>query len=171
MDFSGMVGAILGSVSTLVVSKWLQSWGRITCIPVKWVISWQKQNSYGEFTPCSKEETTYIHYELEGDFFNAKDSPIGLRNFRLVFLNGKDELMSDIPYDERTRRHTIHGLSLASELDVVNLPPHEFIHLKITGGIMEADKIELISKAKSVFLNALNHKGKPLMVKVCNLCG
>lgn len=118
------------------------------------------------FVPCEKAEASYVEYALEVDFYNSRDWSTGLRAMALRFYNGQQDLLTDIPWDEATRVYSHSGLTHAAEIQVLNLPSRQWVHLKLSGAAMNEERLELFKRATSVLLVATDPQGRTFRSRV-----
>lgn len=150
-DFQGIIGTILGSVTTLIVTDILKKRGQLKNYLVSYEAKFQTFRDVGCSMGGKRDEDFYgysIKYIIQ--IYNQSDTPKIMRDFRLIFYKNAKEQYSLIPDNEETRRYSAH-ISHIDEMEVANIAPKEIQVLKqsiyvmyhMLDKIQGADKVEL----------------------------
>lgn len=150
-EFQGMIGAIVGSLSTLIVSKLLRNWGNINCHTFNFDVTYRRmEDRTGDIVSCEKRQAERAIIKFDIDFFNEKETPTAIRKLKFGFQI-KSESVTYFEIDDReTRRSSGHMINY-DELPMVNLPPKKLIHKKARVFIGE-EEIENFLNCNSLFL-------------------
>mgnify|MGYP003107581123 FL=1 len=129
-DFQGIIGTILGSVTTLIVTDILKKRGQLKNYLVSYEAKFQTFRDVGCSMGGKRDEDFYgysIKYIIQ--IYNQSDTPKIMRDFRLIFYKNAKEQYSLIPDNEETRRYSAH-ISHIDEMEVANIAPKEIQVLK-----------------------------------------
>lgn len=124
-DFQGIIGTILGTVATLVVTDILKKKGKLRIYLPKYKVKYDSYDSVGCFSDGDEKSRFYgfsMKYTIQ--VYNQSDSPKIMRDFHLVFFKDKKEIYSIVPKDEGTRRYSSH-ISSVDEMEISNVSPKE----------------------------------------------
>ena len=108
-DFQGIIGTILGSVTTLIVTDILKKRGQLKNYLVSYEAKFQTFRDVGCSMGGKRDEDFYgysIKYIIQ--IYNQSDTPKIMRDFRLIFYKNTKEQYSLIPDNEETRRYSAH---------------------------------------------------------------
>ena len=166
-EFEGIVGAILGSITTLIVSDMLKRKGKLKTYLVEWK---GKYETFGD-VGCSlkgKESSDFYDYNFSYtlQLYNKSDTPKIMRNFKIKFYKGKDEVFSYVPDNEDTRRYSSHAYWI-DKMEVLNVNPKEIEVLKQSGHINyeELDSIEESSKVELTYYDERDKRRTVILYK------
>jgi len=125
-----------GVLAGLVGERLLRVLGRLWCEPSGWELRFVDYNPesprYGD-TDLPPEEASAVEYSVQLDLFNGKEIPVGLRNIEVVLAYEGGELR-DRPRDRTTFR-VEHGAVASNAVDVINIPPRQFVHKELAGSL------------------------------------
>ena len=162
-DFQGIIGTILGSVTTLIVTDILKKRGQLKNYLVSYEAKFQTFRDVG----CKRDEDFYgysIKYIIQ--IYNQSDTPKIMRDFRLIFYKNAKEQYSLIPDNEETRRYSAH-ISHIDEMEVANIAPKEIQVLKQSIYVMY-DMLDKIQGADKVELQYKDEKDKNRKIILSN---
>ena len=100
-DFQGIIGTILGSVTTLIVTDILKKRGQLKNYLVSYEAKFQTFRDVGCSMGGKRDEDFYgysIKYIIQ--IYNQSDTPKIMRDFRLIFYKNAKEQYSLIPDNE-----------------------------------------------------------------------
>lgn len=131
LEFEGIIGAILGSVVTLIITDILQNQGKIK----QYLMSYEAKVDTYEDVGCSqrgKEGDDIYGYGIKYEFqiYNGYKFPKIMRKFNIEFYKDKKLVMSIIPKDESNRRFSC-GTSRVEDVEIANIQSYEitsYIH-------------------------------------------
>ena len=140
--------AILGTLLGVVVERLLRPMGRVTC---------EAEASYLDFVGSPEDtggvsrrpwyeldEQADLHsllYGVDIDFYNGKDAPTGLRDVRVELVLDGGKRFVDRPSDMSSTTTPIAQRrtgTIYDKLEVVNLPPRQFVHEELSGSFGKA---------------------------------
>jgi hypothetical protein len=166
-SFQGIIGAILGSVTTLVVTDILKKKGHLK----SYLISYDDNFQSFQDVCCSldgkKEEDIYAyHAGYTIQIYNKSDTPKIMRDFKLIFKENKKERHSLIPHDEETRSYS-RPFSYPEKMEVVNIAPKEIQVLKQSICVIY-DMLDRIEGANKVELQYKDEKDRKRKIALSN---
>lgn len=162
-----MIG-LLTAGSTLIgtVLGWLlnqfSKCGKLKIYCTSWADWFENQDSYGGLADSySFNDSTYYHYELELNLHNRGGEPQIMRDIRIVFTNGENDICISTPLDDSTKhKHSQLHYSSYSKLLPTNIPSKYVISLKLHDSINGAEKVQALAQTKRIYLRFKNRKGK-----------
>lgn len=166
-ELEGVIGAVLGTVSTLIVTELLKNKGKLNCYINDWEAKFDTYGDVGCSMMGKTDDDLYGYgFSFELQIYNSCDVKRILRNITITFHKNGKEKLSIIPYDESTRRRTQIS-SKADKIKIVNIIPKEIIEIKLSGWIIEEDlyKLDNIDSIYIGFYNEKNKKVKKLISK------
>ncbi|MCQ4922264.1 hypothetical protein NE686_04150 [Tissierella carlieri] len=150
-DFQGIIGAILGSATTLIVTDMLKKRGQLKIYLITYKDKFQTFKDVG----CSmgnKEDEDFYGYSVKYviQVYNKSDTPKIMRDFKFVFFKNKKEIYSIVPDNEDTRRYSSYTTNI-NEMEISNIAPKEiqvlkqsiYIMYEVLDRIEGSDRIEL----------------------------
>lgn len=159
LEFEGIIGAILGSVTTLIATELLKSRGKLKLYLKDFVGVFQTYGDVG----CGKLDKTdddFYGFKLKYSFqvYNGTGLPRIMKDFKIVFYKGNKIVYSEVPDNEQTRENKQY-YSTIDEMEVFNIYPREIQVLKHSMYIHENDliKIEGATKVEMIYFD---EKGK-----------
>lgn len=115
-----------------------------------WEDSFQHNDKYGTMASSgSIEETQLYSYKLTLDVYNSSGEALIMRDIRIAFNDGKNDIHISVPKDDRTRNSDGH-ISFYNEVTQVNVPPKTIIQLYLHDGEWK-DKVAFIWKTQKVY--------------------
>jgi hypothetical protein len=120
----------------------------------------QDEGGYERNVPLEEaDETTEaegVAYTVAIDLFNGKEVPTGLRNVRVEMILDNGRSVESRPDDlETERQHPIRVERslriIIDKLDVLNIPPRQFVHKELRGSFgKEAAKALSVGRWRSI---------------------
>jgi hypothetical protein len=166
-EFEGILGTILGSITTLIVSDLLRKKGKLKTYLIEWQGKYETFRDVG----CSrlgKEDSDFYDYSFSYTLqvYNKSDTPKIMRNFKVKFYKEKREMFSFIPNDEATRKFSSHAYYV-DRMEVINIKPKEIQVLKQSGYINyeELNSIEESSKVELIYYDEKDKKRTIMLYK------
>jgi len=148
-SFEGIIGAVLGSVITLIVTHILKKSGRITShiSEVEYTFS-NLENGFGKAVE-TVELADHASVELHIDFFNNSESYKSINDLMVsLYDDNNQKIYEVIPKDVDTRRATSFG-STSDPLEYLNVSPGELVKKKLSFGF-HSSNIELLKITKEI---------------------
>lgn len=150
-EFQGIIGTILGSVTTLIVTDILKKRGKLN----NYLISYEDKFQTFEDVGCSmsgKVDEDFYGYSVKYviQVYNKSDTPKIMRDFKLVFLKNMEEVYTIVPNDEETKRYSSHATHI-DEMEICNIEPKQiqvlkqsiYVRYEMLDRIEGANKVEL----------------------------
>lgn len=167
-EFNGIIGAVCGTISTLIVTQLLKKVGKLKIYPSNWNGALKTYGNVGCSMGGERDNDLYCYiFSFELDLFNTSDSFKIMRNISICFNENKKEKMKVIPDDESTRRVSACR-SIADAIKIVNIAPKQIINLNLSGYIQK-ENLEQIMNVDAVFLKFYNEKDKVIKKLVTKL--
>ncbi|MET3699365.1 hypothetical protein SAMN05877753_1116 [Bacillus oleivorans] len=143
-SFEGIIGAVLGSVITLITTHFLKKAGTITSniIGVEYDFRNYQINGQGKAVE-TVEMADHASIEINIDFFNNSESYKSINDLRVsLYDDNKQKIFEVVPNDEDTRRRTSYG-STSDKLEYLNISPGELVKKTLSFGF-HSGNIELL---------------------------
>lgn len=159
-DFEGVIGAILGSVSTLIVTDILRRRGKLKSYIMKYEGVFYTNDSAGDIRPIENENDKIINYSFEYKIqvYNRSDTTKIMRDFKVVFIKDKKIVYSFVPRNEATRIYSSYSYKV-DEMEVSNVMPRE-IQVLDQSGYVSGELIDRIEGSTKVELHYYDEKDK-----------
>lgn len=166
-EFEGIIGAVLGSVATLIATDYLSKKGKLKIYLMKYEGIYETYKDVGCYSGEEKELQLYhfrLNYKLQ--VYNKSDTPKIMRDFKILFIRDKKVLYYLVPDDEATRRFSAHTY-MVDEMEVSNVMPREIQVLEQSGYISEEElgKIEGATKIELVYFDEKDRKRRVVLYK------
>lgn len=168
-SFEGMIGAVLGSLLTLIVTHILRKTGKVTSNVVDTKFEFTK-NEFGEETD-KLSEASGASIEIIVDFFNNSESYKSINDIEIRLCDNNDnEIQKIIPQDLDTRKASKHLIDY-DNLEYFNIGPNELIKkgLRIN---FHSENIELLRNTEYFKFIYSVHNGsassKKFITKIIN---
>ena len=147
----GIIGTILGTILGWLLNS-ISTKGKLVFSVAKWEDSFQRNGSMGCMEPSkSIEETEVYSYNLLLDVYNSSADTLIMRDIRIVFSDGNQDVHSSTPKNDSTRRTSSH-MSFYDDIIPVNVPPKSVLQLHLHDGEWKNEhKMDFIWKTKKVF--------------------
>lgn len=156
----GVGATIAGTVLGWVLNN-LSNRGKLNIFVSSWKDNFQHKNSFGEMVPCSKREDVQNYfYNVSLDLYNSSGNTKIMRNIKIVFNDGKDDIEKHTPMDDATKRFS-HPLVFYDKVEPINIPPKAVIKLNLHEGAWNQDgKLDFIWESKKIYLVYTDEKNK-----------
>lgn len=166
-EFQGIIGTIIGSVTTLIVTDILKKRGKLNIYLISYKAKFQTFKGVGCIRK-DKEDGNFYGYSVKYviQVYNKSDTPKIMRDFKLVFLKNMEEVYSLVPDDEETRRYSSH-MTHIDEMEISNIEPKKIQVLKQSIYVMY-DMLDRIEGANKVELQYRDEKDKKRKVILSN---
>ncbi|MGE6261321.1 hypothetical protein ACQKCU_26225 [Heyndrickxia sporothermodurans] len=170
-SFEGIIGAILGTLMTLIVTHTLRKTGKITSNIVNIEFRYVNHGSrFGE-TVSTLSEADHASIEIIVDFFNNSESYKSVNDIEIRLCDNNDnEIQKIIPQDLDPRKASKHSIHY-DNLEYFNIGPNELIKkgLRID---FHSENIELLRNTEYFKFIYSVHNGsassKKVITKIVN---
>lgn len=162
---SDVVAALTGVAATLAgtILGWMlnhfSNRGKLNIF----VASWKDEFSYnrmGEMVDCVKREEVQCYtFYLSLDLYNSSGNTKIMRNIKIIFSDGKNNLKTKTPMDDATKRYS-GTITFYDEITPINIPPKTIVKINLHEGDWEGDGLEYLWKTRKVYLIYLDEKNK-----------
>lgn len=165
-EFEGIIGAVLGSVSTLIVTDFIKRRGKLNIFVFNREYSF---DTYGSVR-CSqqgKEDNDLYGFSLKYKLhiYNSSDIPRIMRDFQIIIYLDNRIIHRLIPKDETTRVYKTHYFTV-DEAGIVNINSREAIELEQSIYIHEEDM--QTTQFNKIDLCYINDKNNMITVNLYN---
>lgn len=155
LDYQGIIGAIagtvLGTISTLITTHILRSYGRVetSIFDVR----------FDEFEQNPLNSSNVIRLDFKVKFYNSSESTKVLDDLELVFLDGKGVELLRIAPDDRETLRSSRSFVHVDKLYFVNLSPKQLTLKKLQIEVSDRSLSEL-EEIKTIKLHYVNKRKK-----------
>ncbi len=169
-NYDGILGVILGTVVTLIVSNVIRNYGKIHFYVNEYdvYLSHEGINESGNRTierVNSLEKANYFNYALEIEFYNNSEIPKILRNIRIIIRRkvfNKVIFSKTINPNNVKHKEKFFYTDIRDGFKFINLEPKKIVNMRIEGKIGDKQIIENIFMGADIIMSALNQKNKSL---------
>lgn len=166
-EFEGIIGTILGSVTTLIVTDILKKIGKLKTYLISYEDKFQTFRDVGCGMNGKKDEDFYgysVKYVIQ--VYNKSDTPKIMRDFKLVFLKNMEEVYTIVPKDEETKKYYSHTIYI-DEMEILNVEPKKIQVLK-QSIYVNYDMLDRIEGANKLELQYRDEKDKTRKIILSN---
>lgn len=160
-EFNGIIGAVVGSVTTLIVTKLLKSTGKIHLYLKDWDVKNTIKNEFRERTYIKttslEVESLYIKFKM--DIYNSSEIPKIMRNIKIGFYDNKKELFSVI-LNDKDNEITREYFSFSQESTIINIEAKKCIVKEFNFNIDDKTIIDLLKNTNTIYFMYTNEKNK-----------
>lgn len=150
-DYSGIIGAVLGSTSTLVITNIFKKIGKLKLYLMNFegkYVYFDKSFGGATFEKTENSEIDFYDLKFSIDIYNSSEAPKIMRDINLCIFEKKKMLYKESIKDEDTRRFSQIG-SFAKNINICNIQGNESISLNL--GIHIPKQIAINLKNELVF--------------------
>ena len=162
----GVGGTLLGTILGWALNK-LSSKGKLKTYVSNWTDEF-KYNKTGFIVPSNSIELTEMYaYNLCLDIYNSSAEPKIMRNIRIVFSNGKNDIFISVPKEKRTLRGG-NTISVYDNVAPLTILPKSILQIDLLKAEWrEKDNDLFIWNVKKVFLEYIdgNNKKRRMLIK------
>ncbi len=167
-EFEGIIGAILGSTITLIITDILKKKGKLKIYlndfdGKYWYNS--KDNHYGPTT--SKKDGTNIEsfrFEFDIDVYNSSELPKIMRDLKINIYKNK-ELLKEVDVNDEETRRVVSRCITVDKTTIYNIPAKESYNFKLSAEIPE-DIAFMMKDGLIIKLKYKNEKNKNIYFKI-----
>jgi hypothetical protein len=154
---AALYGAIIAGAFTLlgvVVERVLRLVGFLRFEAYEWEKRFtgalNNRNEYPEVEPAQAAVLAErVDYRFAIDLFNGKEIPTGLRDIKVVLIREDGEPLTSQPYNLMSLRHEeLTGRLAYDTVDVLNIPPRQFVHIEFRGSFDNREAVTALTSAK-----------------------
>lgn len=167
-EFDGIIGAILGSVITLIVTYILKSKGKlkIYLMSGEGKFYYNVDGYFETFRESKEDMLCYYMYEFELNICNNSDSFKFIRDMKLIVSNGDKFIFEDKINDEGTRVYS-QNISHTESARLYNIAPKIALPLKLSFSLPADEYKKLNIKDKVKFeISYIDDKNKRKKIKL-----
>lgn len=168
-----IITALIGVGSTIAgtVLGWLlnsaSNKGNLNIYVANWNEKLDNKSNSGYGVPMHAEAVSrdsVNHYSYSGtiDIYNSSNNTKIMRDFKIVYFDGKRVLKETVPIDDSTK-HTIseHLPAQYNDIGVVNIPPKSVISINFHNSMGQSkDDVAFLWEAKTILVQYKNEKDK-----------
>lgn len=126
-EFEGIIGAILGSVATLIVTNWLRKKGglKIYILNSKSEFSYEDNGDIISWRNSKKNKLLEYKYSIELNIYNSSDICRNIKNLRFKIFNDNKQLLEGEWKDKNQKkiRNEIVSYDYLKNIKVCNIYP------------------------------------------------
>lgn len=169
-EFEGIIGALLGSafgvVTTLITTKWLESWGKLQYYVSKEKIKYYKSDGYGGHSIIKpKEVPTYIECEFRIEIYNNSNIIKSIKDIKVLIATENNCIEKNIS-DKSTYRLNANR-NIYDELLFINCTPKEIMGYDLVFSIGAKKFINnKVEEIKEIYFIAKDLNGKKVEIEV-----
>jgi len=142
---STLYGAIIAGTFTLLgimIERLLRGLGRLRCemasaLTLELTGVERGKGSREQRVPfVESDETTKangVFYAFAVDLFNGREVPISLNAISVEIVLNNDRRIGSYPYENATYEHQLSWRTIYDKIDVINVPPRQFVHQVVMG--------------------------------------
>lgn len=131
-EFEGLIGAILGSISTLMVTHWLKNSGKLIFDVKHYNKNFYVQDDYGQLIDAETlNEDGYAELSFEIDIYNTSESLKVLNNIHFEFIDDNNTVIHSGKLKDLDTRRLLGGMQRYDELEFMNCNPKELSKKKL----------------------------------------
>ncbi|WP_411682458.1 hypothetical protein [Clostridium thailandense] len=160
-EFNGIIGAVVGSTTTLVITKLLKSTGKVCLYLKEWEVENTEENEIGEinYIKTTSLEVDSLYIKLTMDIYNSSEIPKIMRNIKIGFYNNKKELFSIVPND-KDNEFKGQQFNFPQKSTIINLESKKCIIKKFSFNISDKNVIDLLKNANVIYFMYTNENNK-----------
>ncbi len=133
-DYSGIIGAVLGSTSTLVITNIFKKCGKLKLYLMNFegeYVYYDKTFGGTTYQKTDKSKIDLYNLKFSIDIYNSSEEPKIMRDIKLCIFQKKKLLYKESIKDEDTRKISQIG-SYANNLNICNIKGKESISLNLS---------------------------------------
>lgn len=137
-EWIGLIGGLAGTVLGWGLNVLTQK-GKLHIYP-EWHDEFLQNDAVGGTKKCSKlDQADFYTYNLKIDVYNSSADAKIMRDIKIVFYKGQNELFRLIPKDDSTTEHR-YGMVKADDISPVTIPAKSIVRKELRGGLYKSDK-------------------------------
>jgi len=169
-EFEGIIGSLLGSVGTLIITDVLRKKGKLNIYLMDFSGNyWYDNNSIYGRSSTKKENSKMEGYQFITviDVYNSSELPKIMRNIKLVIFEQNKTICELVVKDEETRRMTQAHYITADDASIYNIGGKETYSLKL-GASLPSDIAEKLKNGLTLKLRYKDEKDKDKYFEIFN---
>ncbi|MBU3175177.1 hypothetical protein KPL47_02205 [Clostridium estertheticum] len=168
-EFEGILGAILGSSTTLIITQLLKRMGKLNLFIKNWDVWTQQNDDFGgtsmiKATSCN-EAYYYITFNME--IYNGSDIPKIMRDVNIAFYKDKKELFKIVPCDIDNDKIIGGGFRDSQKVNVLNIEPKKCTTKDFGFSIDDINMLDSLKEVNNIYFIHTNEsiKVKKLLIR------
>lgn len=157
----GIIGAVAGSVSILLITQLQKTFGRLHIYLNNWNAEFKTQGRTGEHIKAGPDDKLcQYEFSFELELYNSSDNFKIMRDVRICFERNGIKLFEDFPYISNIQELFMSQFA-AEQLRVINVEPKKIVHFDLYGNIGE-NHLEQIKNVDAIYFLCLDEKNKKI---------
>jgi hypothetical protein len=146
-----VVAALLGVIVGVMSERIARMIGRLTCEASEWDVEFMgARDGFGQVSVVepenAEEKALGVDYRFAIDLFNGKEVPTGLRDIAIEIVRADGNPLISRPRDLASiQPDPLVNRPTVSSVDVINLPPRQFVHKDLFGSFDREGAVALAS--------------------------
>lgn len=155
----GVGTTIAGTILGWALNTW-SNHGRLNIFVSDWADNFL-YNEMGSMVPCSEfDNVESFQYKVSLNLYNSGGNIKIMRNIQIVFSDGENDIKSDMPFDDATKKY-FRPITSYDKVGVINIPPKSVITLALHNNVWNKnDELDFIFKSKKIYLAYTDEKNK-----------
>lgn len=157
-EFDGILGAVVGSVATLITTQIIKSMGKLNLYLKKWDVENQRNDECGcvTYERATSLDTKSLYITVILEIYNSCENPKIMRNIKFGFYNGKKEVFAVSPNDKENTIKSQH-YSIPKEVTIINIEAKKCI-VKEFNFEIDNSSIHLLRDTNNIYLLYTNER-------------
>lgn len=158
--FEGILGAVLGSVATLIATELIKNLGKIIFNFYDYKIKYYGKDEFGGtgiIDNASKAQ--YCIYEIRMQMYNSSEVIKPLKDFQIQFKSDDKVIYSKPENDDEAIKRGVYYEY--KDFNFMNILPKHLTEINLSGTINE-DDMKYFSKVNKIYFVAKDHKDKKI---------
>ena len=159
---STIAGTLLGWLLNSASNK-----GNLNIYVVNWNEKLENKSNSGYGVPVyadavSRDSVNHYSYSGSVDIYNSSNNTKIMRDFKIIYIDGKRILKETVPIDDSTK-HTVseHLPAQYNNIGVINIPPKSVISIKFHKYIGQSkEDVAFLWNAKTIIVQYKDEKDK-----------
>ena len=168
-EFEGIIGAILGSIGTLIATDILKRKGKLNIYLMDFKGKyWYREKDHYDLTTTKTKDNVLNSYKFEFiiDVYNSNELPKIMRDIKICIYKNKTLLNEVDVNDEETRRISCHCV-MVDKTTVFNINGRQSYNIKLSAELPEEETHKL-KDGLILKLKYKNEKGKNKYFEIFN---
>ncbi|APQ73946.1 hypothetical protein RSJ22_12105 [Clostridium botulinum] len=158
--FEGILGAVLGSVATLIATNLIKSLGKIKFYFYDYEIKYYGENEIGEISIINDQsKAEYCSYKVRMQVYNSSEVVKPLKDFQIEFKSDDKAIYSKPKNNGETIDHGVYYEY--KDFNLINILPKHLTEINLTGMITKQD-MKYFSKVNEIYFIAKDYKNKKI---------
>lgn len=156
----GVVGTILGTVLGWFLNS-ISNRGKIKIYVSAWDEQFQARGDSGGFTVSkSIGEVAYYSCRFALDIYNSSGEPKIMRNIRIIYNDGKNDLMEHVPNDDGTKVLS-SGVIRYNKVIPLTIPSKSVLQIPLCDSILKpSHEIHMMWNTMKIYLSYTDERNR-----------